>query len=481
MTTDFHQLRREAPPDAETLSRFTAIVGDRNVIRDEADMAPYLTEWRDRYRGRAALIVRPDSTKQVSAILALAAETGVPIVPQGGNTGLVGGQIPFESGHEIVLSLGRMNQVRDVDAAGNTLTVEAGVTLAQAQRAAEAASRLFPLSLASEGSCQIGGNLATNAGGVQVLAYGSARDLTLGLEVVLAKGEVWNGLKSLRKDNTGYDLKSLFIGSEGTLGVITAATLKLFPQPKEQTALFAGLSSLDDVARLFEMAREDAGPNLTLFELMPRIGVEFVTRHMAGRDPLGSPYRWYALVEISSTSEDGRAPALGMQLMERALEAGVVKDAVIASSLAQAAGLRHLREAMSEAQKFEGGSVKHDVSVPIARTPAFIAEACEAVMRLIPGVRPVPFGHFGDGNIHFNVSQPVGADKAAFLAQWDAIADAVHGVVIRMGGSVSAEHGIGRMKRTLLTEVKSKVEIDLMRKIKAALDPQGLLNPGKLL
>ncbi len=480
MTPD-PKFRRTAPPDAETLARFAAIVGDRYVIREEADMAPYLTEWRDRYHGRAALILRPDSVQQVSAILALATETGAAIVPQGGNTGLVGGQIPFESGHEIVLSLTRMNRVRDVDPAGNTLTVEAGVTLAQAQAAAEAAGRLFPLSLASEGSCQIGGNLATNAGGVQVLAYGSARDLTLGLEVVLANGEVWNGLKSLRKDNTGYDLKSLFVGSEGTLGVITAATLKLFPQLKEQTALFAGLESLDDVARLFEMTREDAGPNLTLFELMPRIGVEFVTRHMAGRDPLGRAYPWYALIEISSTSEDGRSAAIGMQVMERALEADIVKDAVTASSLAQAAELRHLREAMSESQKFEGGSVKHDISVPIARTPAFIAEASEAVMRLVPGARPVPFGHFGDGNIHFNVSQPIGEDKAAFLARWDEIADAVHGVVVRMGGSVSAEHGVGRMKRALIAEIKSPVEMALMRHIKQALDPLGILNPGKVL
>ncbi|MDZ4791694.1 MAG: FAD-binding oxidoreductase [Hyphomicrobiales bacterium] len=468
-------------PSAETLLRFAAIVGERYAIGAEADMAPYLTEWRDRYRGRAALILRPDSTQQVAAIMALAAQTGTAIVPQGGNTGLVGGQIPYESGHEIVLSLGRLNRVREVDAAGNTLTMEAGVTLAAAQAAAEGVERLFPLSLASEGSCQIGGNLATNAGGVQVLAYGSARDLTLGLEVVLASGEVWNGLKSLRKDNTGYDLKSLFIGSEGTLGVITAATLKLFPRPKEQTAIFAGLSSLEDIARLFEMARDDAGPGLTLFELMPRIGIEFVTKHMAGRDPLADAYPWYALIEISSPSKDGRASELSMQLMEYALEAEVVKDAVIASSLAQAVELRHLREAISEAQKFEGGSIKHDVSIPIATVPEFIARASEMIERMAPGARPVPFGHFGDGNIHFNISQPVGADKAAFLALWDEISEAVHGMVKTMGGSISAEHGVGRMKRDLLAQVKSPVEIALMRQIKAALDPLGILNPGKLL
>ncbi|MBC8050638.1 MAG: FAD-binding oxidoreductase [Chitinophagales bacterium] len=472
---------RDRKPSAETLLRFAAIVGECYAISAEADMAPYLTEWRDRYRGRAALILRPDSIRQVAAVLALAAQTNSAIVPQGGNTGLVGGQIPYESGHEIVLSLGRLNHIREVDAAGNTLTVEAGVTLAAAQAAAEGVGRLFPLSLASEGSCQIGGNLATNAGGVQVLAYGSARDLTLGLEVVLASGEVWNGLKSLRKDNTGYDLKSLFIGSEGTLGVITAATLKLFQRPKEQSVIFAGLSTLDDVARLFEMARDYAGPGLTLFELMPRIGVEFVTRHMAGRDPLESVYPWYALIEISSPSEDGRASDLGMQLMERALEGDIVRDAVIASSLAQARELRHLREAMSEAQKFEGGSIKHDVSVPIAAVPEFIARASEMIERMAPGARPVPFGHFGDGNIHFNISQPVGADRAVFLALWDEISEAVHGMVKTTGGSISAEHGVGRMKRDLLAQVKSPVEIALMRQIKAALDPLGILNPGKLL
>ncbi|MDX2264673.1 MAG: FAD-binding oxidoreductase [Hyphomicrobiales bacterium] len=465
-------------PTPETLDRFARIVGEKNAIRDEAEMGPYLTEWRERYRGRTPMVLKPGSTEEVAAILKLASETRTAVVPQGGNTGLVGGQIPF--GEEIVLALSRLNRICEVDLGGNTMTVEAGVTLSSAQAAAESAGRLFPLSLASEGSCQIGGNLATNAGGVQVLAYGNARDLTLGLEVVLASGEVWNGLKALRKDNTGYDLKNLFIGSEGTLGVITAATLKLFPQPKEVATAFAGLATLEDAARLFNLAREAAGPALTLFELMPRIGVEMVVNHMGGRDPLSEPHPWYALIDLSAHQE-GIATDMLAQIIGRGVGEGFVADAAMPTSLAQAQTLRHLREAMSEAQKFEGGSIKHDVSVPVAAVPAFIAAASAAVERLIPGARTVPFGHFGDGNIHFNVTQPAGADKAAFLARWEEVSEAVHDIVAEMGGSISAEHGVGRMKREEIARRKSPVEMTLMRQIKAALDPRGILNPGKLL
>ncbi len=471
-----------APPGAETLRRFIAIVGEANAVTRPEDMVPYLREWRDRYTGRAALILRPGTVAEVSDILRLAAQTRTAIVPQGGNTGLVGGQIPFESGHEVVVSLGRLNRIRSLDARGNTLIAEAGVTLHAIQEAADAANRLFPLSLASEGTCQIGGNLATNAGGVQVLAYGNARDLTLGLEVVLPGGGVWNGLKRLRKDNTGYDLKNLFIGSEGTLGIITAAALRLFPKPRHQATLFAGFAGLDAVARFFDLCLERAGPGLTLYELMPRIGLDFVLKHIPGsRDPLAALHPWYVLAEISSFTGDEAGLALAQGVLEAGLEHGLVRDAVLSTSLAQARELRSVRESLSEVQKHEGGSIKHDVSVPVESVPAFIEEASRAVRHLVPGARPVPFGHFGDGNIHFNVSQPEGANKEAFLARWDEVSECVHAIVLAYGGSISAEHGIGRMKREMLAQVKPAVELEMMRSIKAALDPLGIMNPGKLL
>jgi FAD/FMN-containing dehydrogenase len=445
-------------------------------------MAPHLHEWRGKYHGKAALILKPGSVEEIARIMALAFETRTAIVPQGGNTGLVGGQIPFEAGNEVVLNLSRLNRIRAVDAVSNTLIAEAGATLAAAQQAAEAVNRLLPLSLAAEGSCQIGGNLATNAGGVSVLAHGNARALALGLEVVLADGRVWNGLRSLKKDNTGYSLRDLFIGSEGTLGVITAAVLKLSPRPASQAVAFAGLSSLKDVARLFSLSIEAAGPALTAFELVPRIGVEFVLRHGVNcRDPLALVYPWYVLIEISETRAEGEADAAASAVLERAFGADIIGDATLANSLAQSQEFWRLRELLSEVQKFEGGSVKHDVSVSIADIPAFIERANATVERLVPGARPVPFGHYGDGNVHYNVSQPVGADEAGFLNRWDEISEAVHGVVMEFGGSVSAEHGVGRMKRDLIARIKSPVELDLMRRIKDAFDPRGVLNPGKVL
>lgn len=471
-----------SPPSSETLDRLAAVVGTAHTLRDAAALAPFMEEWRGLYRGRTPLLLRPGSTAEVSQILRIAHETGTAIVPQGGNTGLVGGQIPFETGNEVVLNLSRLSRVREVDAANNTLTIEAGATLAQAQEAAAQADRLFPLSLAAEGSCQIGGNLATNAGGIHVLAYGNARALTLGLEVVLADGRVWDGLKGLRKDNTGYDLRDLFIGSEGTLGVITAAVLKLFPRPQEQAVAFVGLESLEHVARLFDLALASAGPALTAFELIPRIGVEFLMKHQPDmRDPLAAPHRWYVLIEICAPRPDGQAAATLESLLESAFESSFIADAALAASLAQAQSFWELRENMSEVQKFEGGSIKHDVSVPVSKIPAFIAQANATIEALVPGARPVPFGHYGDGNIHYNVSQPQGADKDTFLARWDEIADAVHNIVVKLGGSISAEHGIGRMKRKLLPQVKSKVELELMRAIKHTLDPKGILNPGKVL
>ena len=479
MTPDQEPCRR---PSDETLDALVRIVGVDHAVRDPGAMTPYLVEWRDRYFGNAALVLKPGSTAEVAAIMKRANETRTAIVPQGGNTGLVGGQIPFESGHEVVVSLSRMTHVRDIDLDGNTMTVEAGLVLANAQGVAASAGRLFPLSLASEGSCQIGGVLATNAGGMAVLSNGSARDLTLGLEVVLADGSVWNGLKRLRKDNSGYDLKDLFIGSEGTLGIITAAVLRLYPKPAETVTAFAGLSHLESAIAFFSRAYALAGPALTAFELMPRLGLDFVLKHVSdARDPLRIPHAWYVLLELSSPREGDDIARIAETLLGEAVEAKEIDDAVIAASLAQERELWRLRELLSEVQKHEGGSIKHDVAVPVARVPEFIARANQLVELMIPGARPVPFGHLGDGNIHYNVSQPPSMDRAVFLANWEALNAAVHEIVLDLGGSISAEHGIGRLKRDLLRHAKAPLELEMMRKIKQAFDPNGILNPGKLL
>ncbi|MCB1548100.1 MAG: FAD-binding oxidoreductase [Hyphomicrobiaceae bacterium] len=463
------------------LKRFADIVGPEHVLVDPDQQLPYVREWRDKYFGTALAVLRPNSTEQVAAILKVADETGTAIVPQSGNTGLVGGQVPDETGTEVVLSLARMNRIRAIDATGYSMTVEAGVTLAEAQDAAAKAGRLYALSLPSEGTCRIGGNLSTNAGGVNVLAYGNARAQVLGLEVVLADGRVWNGLKALKKDNTGYDLKDLFIGAEGTLGIITAAVLRLLPLPAERATAMVAIDSPETALRLFTMAQDRAGSSLTGFELLARICVETVLNVIEGtRDPFDAVHPWYIVLEVSGLKEDGSAHAIMEQLLEEAFGEGLLRDAVIATSLTQANALWRLREAISEAQKSFGGNVKHDVSVPIARIPEFIRRADELVAGLCPGARPVALGHFGDGNIHYNVAQPVGADTKAFLARWDEIMNAVHGLVISMNGSISAEHGIGRMKREELAAAKSNVEMDLMRAIKAAFDPKGILNPGKV-
>jgi FAD/FMN-containing dehydrogenase len=444
-------------------------------------MDAYMSEPRDLYHGRALAIVKPSDATQVANVLALCNAQGVSVVPQGGNTGLVGGQTPDESGRQIVLSLQRLDRIREVDPASDAMTLEAGVTLAHAQEIAESVDRYFPLSLASEGSCTIGGNLATNAGGVHVLAYGAARDLALGLEVALADGRLLSTLGKLRKDNTGYNLTQLFIGSEGTLGVITAATLKLFPRPRSRAVAFIGLDDPTQALGLLNFVKDHAGPGLQAFELVPRIGLDLVLRHIPGaRDPLASPHPWYALVEIAGFS-DGEAERVAGATLAQALDAGQARDATLAHSLDQAAALWRLRESMSEAQKREGGSIKHDVSVPIERIPAFLDEAGKRIAARFPQARPVPFGHMGDGNLHYNVSQPVGADKAGFLAQWDAMNDIVHGLVEEFDGSISAEHGIGRLKRDLLAQVKNPIALDVMRALKQTLDPNNLLNPGKLL
>jgi len=470
------------PPSAETLRRFTEIVGARNVVRPGDEMQPYLVEWRDKFVGRSLLVLRPGTTEEVAAIVKLAIETGTGLVPQGGNTGLVGGQIPFEDGHDIIVSMGRMNRIRAIDADNNTLTAEAGTILETIQNAASDANRFFPLSLGAEGTCQIGGNLSTNAGGTGVLSYGNARDMVLGLEVVLGTGEVWDGLRTLRKDNTGYDLKQIFIGAEGTLGLITAAALKLFPKPRAVEVAFLAVETPEMAVDLFHFLGEREGRGVTGFEIIPRIGIEFVLRHHEGaRDPFSAPAPWYVLFEASSGDTPGRYRARVETALADALEAGLACEAVLASSGTQAADFWTLRTILSEIQKLEGGSIKHDVSVPVSRIPEFLHRAGITVERLIPGARPVPFGHLGDGNIHYNVSQPPGADREAFLARWEEVNAAIHAIVADLGGSISAEHGIGRLKRDLLPTVKSPVEMEMMRRLKHAFDPNGILNPNKLL
>jgi FAD/FMN-containing dehydrogenase len=465
----------------ELLDRFAAIVGEAHALRDATDLAPHLVENRGLYKGSSPLLLKPGSTEEVAAILKLANETGTSIVPQTGNTGLVGGQTPRAGGADIIVSLERMNKIRDVDPIANVLVAEGGAILADVQAAAEKVERLFPLSLGSEGSCRIGGNLSTNAGGTAVLAYGNMRQLCLGLEVVLPTGEIWNGLRRLKKDNTGYDLRDLFIGAEGTLGIITGAVLKLFPKPVGHQVALAGLASPEDALHLFEKASTLCGTALTGFELMPRIGIEFTTRHIDGvRDPLEGSHAWYALIDISTSDSAETASVMVQSLLEQGFEAGLVEDAVIASSVAQQKALWHMRESMSDAQKPEGGSIKHDVSVPVSKIPAFMAEAEKAVLAAMPGARICAFGHLGDGNIHYNISQPVGTDKQAFLDRWREINAIVHTIVLDAGGSISAEHGIGQLKRDELAHIRSPIEMELMYRIKKAFDPAGIMNPGKV-
>jgi len=463
-------------PTPDTLNRLAAVVGETHAIRNAAAMAGYMSEWRGIWHGRSPLVLRPRTTAEVSAILKIANETLTAIVPQSGNTGLAGGQIPQESGNEVLLSLDRMTGIVDVDTAGNAITVEAGAILKSVQEAADAAGRLFPLSLASEGSCRIGGNLSTNAGGLNVIAYGNARDLCLGLEVVLADGRIWNGLKGLRKDNTGYDLRNLFIGAEGTLGIITAAVMKLFPKPRNYETAFIAVPDPQAAVDLLSLTREIAGNRAVGFELIADIALQFTVRHGGKRHPLAAASPWYVLAELADPPEGGL-----MRLLETALERGLISDAAVAQTAAQRDEFWSIRELVSESQKPEGGSIKHDISVPIGRVPQFIAEADAAVSRFMPGTRFVTFGHLGDGNIHYNVSQPAGMDKDAYLATWDAMNDVVFGVVERLGGSISAEHGIGRLKVRHMAHIKSPVELEIMRGLKQLLDPNAILNPGRVL
>jgi FAD/FMN-containing dehydrogenase len=466
------------------LEQLRAIVGDKGLITDPGEMEPWLTDWRQRRRGRALCVVSPATTAEVSAVVALCATEGQPVFPVGGNTGLCFGAVP-ESDRPgkigVVLSLRRLNRIRALDQATGIATVDAGVVLGDLHEAAVRAGRQFPLHLGSEGSAQIGGLISTNAGGTGVVRYGPMRDLVAGLEIVLADGRVLCDLAGLRKDNTGYMLRHLFIGAEGTLGIITGAVLKLYPQPLGKQVAFAGLNSVEEALALFNLASSLCGTSLTGFELMPRFGVEITARHIDGvRDPLESEHPWYLLIDISTSDSAETAERMMTALLEQGFEAGLVQDAVIASSVAQQKALWHMRESMSEAQKPEGGSIKHDVSVPVSTVPQFMQEAGEAVMAAMPGARICAFGHMGDGNIHYNISQPVGADKQAFLDRWHEMNTIVHGLVLSHGGSISAEHGIGQLKRDELAAIRPPIEMDLMRRIKRAFDPAGIMNPGKV-
>jgi len=456
-------------------------IGSQYVLQGD-DMAGYLTDWRRRFTGTARAVLRPGSTEDVAALVQLCHTHRVPIVPQGGNTGLVLGSVPDQSGTAVVMSLSRMNHIRAVDAVNNTLTAEAGCTLHQVQQAAEAQDRLFPLSLASEGSCSIGGNLATNAGGTAVLRYGNARELTLGLEVVTAQGEVWHGLRSLRKDNTGYDLRDLFIGSEGTLGIITAAVLKLFAQPAARTTALFALESVSDALALFALARDRCDSNLTGFEFMSDFCLQLVERHVAtARLPFKQRSAQYVLMELSTSESEDRAIAQLESVAEQALDQHMARDVVVATSMAQSKALWHLREHISEAQAAEGKNIKHDIALPISAIQAFMSDTDAELQRVFPGCRMVTFGHLGDGNLHYNVSAPLGEHDDVFLAAQPEINLIVHDRVHRYGGSISAEHGLGALKREEILRYKSGTEMAMMMAIKRALDPLNLMNPGKVL
>jgi FAD/FMN-containing dehydrogenase len=466
----------------EVLNRhLAAIVGEQALVTG-ADMAPYLTDWRGRYTGRARCVVKPASAEEVSAVVALCARERVAMVPQGGNTGLVGGATPLHGGGEVLLNLSRMNRIREIDTTNDTLTAEAGCVLRQVQEAAAQAERLFPLSLAAEGSCEIGGNLSTNAGGVNVLRYGNMRELVLGLEAVLPDGRIWHGLRGLRKDNTGYDLKQLFIGAEGTLGIITAAVLKLFPLPRASATAWAALASPAAAVELLGRLRVTCGERVSGFEIVGRPALELVLKHIPGtRDPLAAVSPWYVLIELTDTLEDFDLTGALEKILAAEMQAGRIADATLAHDLAQRRALWQLRESISEAQRIEGISIKHDVAVPVSRIADFIARADAELQRAFPELRIVAFGHIGDGNLHYNLSKPDAADNAEFIAATPAANRIVHDVVDSLEGSISAEHGIGQLKRAEILRYKSAVEIDLMRALKQALDPHGLMNPGKLL
>ncbi|MFV3128020.1 FAD-binding oxidoreductase [Niveispirillum sp. KHB5.9] len=465
----------------DLLSRLADLIGPTHVLTG-TDMEAYAFDQRKRHESKPLAVLRPGSTEQVAAIVRLCAEARVPLVPQGGNTGLVGGTIAVEGTGALILNLGRLNRIRVLDAADYTITAEAGCVLADIQAAAEAADRYFPLSLGAEGTCMLGGNLSSNAGGILTLRYGNARDLVLGLEVVLPDGRVWHGLRTLRKDNSGYDLKHLFLGAEGTLGIITAASLKLYPRPRQVETALVAVPDPAAAVTLLGLARTGTGDSLSAFELMPRFAIDGA-REILGRDqdPLSAASPWYVLMEASS----GMAgPLLRQQVeavLETALEQAIVTDAIFADSGEQVRKLWLIREGLPEIGRKIGGAVHTDISVPVSRIPDFLAATLAAVADYMPGIRPYPFGHVGDGNIHFNVGRPADMEGAAYLAHAHAITDLVHGQALVHGGSISAEHGIGNHKADELARIKDPVEMDLMRAVKGLLDPAGIMNPGKVL
>ncbi|WP_300335005.1 FAD-binding oxidoreductase [Accumulibacter sp.] len=467
--------------NANLIRKLADIVGTGQLLSTLEAMAPHLGDWRGRYQGAAICVVRPASTAEVAAVVGVCAQAGVPMVPQGGNTSLCGAATPGREALAVVISLSRLKRVRAIDPVNNTMTVEAGCVLQTLQNTAAQAGRLFPLSLAAEGSCQIGGNLSTNAGGVQVLRYGNTRDLTLGLEVVLPSGEVWNGLRGLRKDNTGYDLKQLFIGAEGTLGIITAAVLKLFPLPRATVTAWLAIASPAMAVRLLADLQSRFGALLTACELVSDVALGLVRKHMPDLQPALSASPWHLLIEVSGgDDDDARRHALETFLAE-ALESGTIGDAVLAQSGEQARRLWALRENIGEAQKIEGLSIKHDVSVPISRIPEFVERADRQLAQAFPDIRIVAFGHLGDGNLHYNQSKSEAGENAAFIGAQPAVNRVVYDLVHELGGSISAEHGIGQLKREELLRYKSPVEIEMMRAIKRTIDPLGLMNPGKVL
>ncbi|MBO1016053.1 FAD-binding oxidoreductase [Achromobacter sp. SD115] len=462
--------------------RLVQALGPDTVITAEADIAPWLSDWRGLYKGRAQAVVRPRTTAEVATCLALCQEAGVPVVPRGGNTGLCGGATPDGGAGNVVLSLDRMNAVRSIDTIANTMVAEAGAILGNLRRAAQDAGRLLPLSLAAEDSSQIGGNVATNAGGVNVVRYGMARELVLGLEAVLPTGEIFHGLRTLRKDNTGYDLKQLLIGSEGTLGVITAVALRLFPRTDVRSVVLAAVESPAQALQLFEILFEQCGARLQAFEYFSGDCLDLVLAHAAGvQEPFGQRYPAYVLVELADTADEAALNGLVENVIGTALERGLCLDAAVSASLAQLQALWKLREEISEAQRADGPHLKHDVSLPIERIPDFMESAEARVRALYPDLRPFIFGHFGDGNLHYNLSRPAGADRDWVAVHGAAITDAVLDEVNRYGGSISAEHGIGQLKRDHFLHSKDALELRLMREIKAVLDPAGIMNPGKLL
>ena len=472
----------EAPTPTTTSdlkTRLLAVVGPAGLMDGTEEITPMLVEPRGLYRGSALLVVKPASTGEVAGVVKVCAEMGVPITPQGGNTGLCGGATPDG---QVLLSLSRMNRIRDIDTLDFTITVEAGCILQNIQAAVAEKDRLFPLSLGAEGSCQIGGNLSTNAGGINTLRYGNARDLVLGLEVVLPDGRIWNNLKRLRKDNTGYDLKHLFVGGEGTLGIITAATCKLFPKPKDEVSVFCAVRDIEGIIELLSRLRAATGDQISAFELIERFGIHLACKHVHGcRDPFDQPYDHYVLFRASAGRADSGLRLIVEEALGQAYEDGLILDATIAESEAQTRAFWRIREGVVEGQIPEGASIKHDISVPVSRIPEFMKRAAPVVETTIPGSRICAFGHAGDGNLHYNITQPENMDRNKFLGLWEKLNHAVHEIVVDMGGSISAEHGIGKLKVEELQYFKPALDLELMKRIKHALDPNGIFNPGKVL